>query len=93
MLATAREVVDWLRVVAATEGAELNEKRFALAEEREHLEEGCQVLETLVRMAKVVYNRTMVEIEREQAALAVEREEAIAKREQAEEEADELKCQ
>ncbi|KAF0928214.1 hypothetical protein E2562_038456 [Oryza meyeriana var. granulata] len=62
---SAREVVDRLRAVAAAEWAELNEKCFSLAKERECLEEGRQVLETLVRTAKAVYECDVAEIERE----------------------------
>ncbi|KAF0906013.1 hypothetical protein E2562_009030 [Oryza meyeriana var. granulata] len=40
VLASTWEVVKWLRVVAAAERAELDEKHSALAKERQRLEEG-----------------------------------------------------
>ncbi|KAF0921654.1 hypothetical protein E2562_011401 [Oryza meyeriana var. granulata] len=85
-------LVEQLRAVAIAERAELDEKRSAPVE-GDRLDEGCQKLESLIQIAKAFYDRNVAEVKRLRRALAVEREEAIAEREKAEEVADELKRQ
>ncbi|KAF0908503.1 hypothetical protein E2562_025465 [Oryza meyeriana var. granulata] len=62
VLASAREVVEQLQAAATAERAELYGERYALAEERERLEEGCKLLEALVRVAKAVYDHDVEKV-------------------------------
>ncbi|KAF0892948.1 hypothetical protein E2562_020061 [Oryza meyeriana var. granulata] len=57
--------------------------RSAMAAEEVHLQEGRQQLESLVRVAKAVYDHDVAEVERECSALDRERVVFIAAREKA----------
>ncbi|KAF0917221.1 hypothetical protein E2562_017122 [Oryza meyeriana var. granulata] len=89
-LPNAWDSVERLQVIILAEWGERNEKCFALPVEEARLEEGCQKLESLVHVAKVVYDHDIAEVERLNTALEGECDEVVAAREQAVKAAEEL---
>ncbi|KAF0888751.1 hypothetical protein E2562_017601 [Oryza meyeriana var. granulata] len=82
-LGRAWDLVEELQKTTLAGWVEHDEIRSARATEEAYLREGHQQLEVLAGAAKAVYDYDVAEVERERTAPDMERDEAVATREEA----------